>query len=114
MSIAASLAAHAGSTGAGAGAGFSGREQRNEEAMTHHSRPNHSHEPKVATGSPDSHIRQDEKNQTFSPPDAVVIRLRAYEISQARQLAGWAGDEVSDWSQAEEEIRSARSSMRKS
>lgn len=78
--------------------------------MSHHSRHHKAHTSKAAPASPDAHLRSDEKPLTCSPPDAVVIRLRAYEISQARQSDGNWGDADSDWKQAEEEVRATRTS----
>ncbi len=36
----------------------------------------------------------------------VEVRLRAYELYVERKLKGTSGDEVSDWFQAEKEIKS--------
>jgi hypothetical protein len=90
--------------------------------MSHHSREDQPPSPslssprtqtaKSASSSPDAHLRNDEKPLMCSPPDAVVIRLRAYEISQARRSSGEDGDADSDWRQAEREVFAARSSMR--
>lgn len=50
--------------------------------------------------------RQDTDNQ----PAADRIRLRAYEICQARD--GRAGDELADWVQAELEVQADHTSTR--
>lgn len=68
--------------------------------MSHHSRHNNAHTPQTSTIEPKP--RAGEPGVTGDSPTPDCIRLRAYEISQARN--GGPGNAASDWIQAEQEV----------
>jgi hypothetical protein len=77
---------------------------RNEDHMSHHNHQRKIHETSspVAVAKPAPSVASTSRIQ----PAADHIRLRAYEISQARN--GGPGDALADWIQAEQETTTAR------
>lgn len=77
---------------------------RNGYRMSHHTHQKKSHETPKSTvaANPGTSPAGDNRNQ----PSADHIRLRAYEISQARK--GESGDALADWIQAEQEATTGR------
>jgi len=68
--------------------------------MSHHNhqkKTTHETPTSTADANPGTNVARDNRSQ----PAADHIRLRAYEISQARN--GGPGDELADWIQAEQE-----------
>ncbi len=76
--------------------------------MSHHSRHNKTHEAHAATSGPMAKETScaAESAAGCSQPAADRIRVRAYEISMARN--GGPGDAVADWTQAEREVAAGR------
>ena len=68
--------------------------------MSRHSRHNNTNAPQLSTHEPKP--RAGELGVNGGKPTPDCIRLRAYEISQARN--GGPGNAASDWIQAEQEV----------
>ena len=76
--------------------------------MSHHSRHINTHAPQSAAT--ENSPRVGGADAPNVQPDAERIRLRAYEISQARK--GEQGSPLTDWVQAEQELRAGSESKR--
>lgn len=76
--------------------------------MSHHATHNRPHPSKHSVGDPMSEsFAADTRTST---PSADRIRLRAYEISQARH--GGPGNALTDWVQAEQELHAGEGAKR--
>lgn len=76
--------------------------------MSHHSRHINTHAPQSTATESTSRVGGPDARSAQS--DAERIRLRAYEISQARK--GEQGSPLTDWVQAEQELRAGGEAKR--